>query len=90
VSPLKADLTGLPPMLVQAATGDLAVEDAHQITNRARSHGVDVRLELFPVETHVFQLFWAFLPEAADALRQAGEFAIARRSAAPRRAADSL
>jgi acetyl esterase/lipase len=89
VSPLKADLTGLPPMLVQAATGDLAVEDAHQITNRARSHGVDVRLELFPVETHVFQLFWAFLPEAADALRQAGEFAVARRSS-PRRAADSL
>jgi monoterpene epsilon-lactone hydrolase len=90
VSPLKADLTGLPPMLVQAATGDLGVEDAHQLTNRARDHGVDVRLDLFPLETHVFQLFWAFLPEAADALRQAGEFAVARRSAAPRRAADGL
>jgi monoterpene epsilon-lactone hydrolase len=91
VSPLKADLTGLPPMLVQAATGDLGVEDSYQLVSRARAHGVDIRLELFPVETHVFQLFWAFLPEAADALRQAGEFAIARRSAATglKRAADS-
>jgi epsilon-lactone hydrolase len=75
VSPLTADLSGLPPMLVQAATGDFVLEDAHRLTDRARSHGVDARLELYPVDTHVFQIFWSFLPEAADALHQAGRFA---------------
>ena len=75
VSPLRADLSGLPPMLVQGGTGDVIVEDAHRPAARARQHGVDVRLELYPVPTHDFQVFWSFLPEAADALKQAGRFA---------------
>lgn len=32
----------------------------------ARSHGVAAHLELFPVNTHVFHLFWSFLPEAGS------------------------
>jgi acetyl esterase/lipase len=75
VSPLVADLTGLPPMLVQGGIGDVIVEDAHRITERARQHGVDVRLELYPAATHDFQVFWSFLPEASDALHKAGAFA---------------
>jgi monoterpene epsilon-lactone hydrolase len=75
VSPLTADLTGLSPMLIQGATGDFILEDAQRLADRARSHGVDVQLELYPVATHVFQVFWSFLPEAADALHQAGRFA---------------
>jgi len=35
---------------------------------------VDVRLQLYPVPTHDFHIFWSFLPEAADALHQAGRF----------------
>jgi hypothetical protein len=31
-------------------------------------------LELYPVDAHAFQLFWSFLPEAADAFAAAGEF----------------
>jgi acetyl esterase/lipase len=74
VSPLTADLSGLPPLLIQAATGDHQIEDANRLNDHAIAHGVDVRLELYPVETHVFHIFWAFLPEAADALEQAGRF----------------
>jgi acetyl esterase/lipase len=74
VSPLTADLTGLPPLLIHGGTADLVIEDAHGLHDRAQAHGVDSRLELYPVETHVFHIFWAFLPEAADALEQAGEF----------------
>ncbi|MGH9234601.1 MAG: alpha/beta hydrolase fold domain-containing protein [Acidimicrobiales bacterium] len=81
VNPLHADLTGLPPLLVQGGTGDLVVVDAHRLAARAREHGVDVRLELYPADTHDFQVFWSFLPEAADALKQAGRFA--RKVAAP-------
>ena len=85
VDPLGADLAGLPPMLIQGGTGDVIVEDAHLLAEHARRHGVDATLELYPVDTHDFQIFWSFLPEAAEAVQQAGAFASATR-AAPRRA----
>jgi acetyl esterase/lipase len=74
VDALSADLTGLPPMLIQAATGDARLCDAKALAARAQDHGVDARLELFPVQAHAFQLFWSFLPEAADAMQAAGAF----------------
>jgi epsilon-lactone hydrolase len=74
VDPLGADLTGLPPMLIQAATGDARLADAKALAAHARDHGVDARLELFPVDAHAFQLFWSFLPEAADAMDTAGAY----------------
>jgi acetyl esterase/lipase len=75
VCPLNADLTGLPPMLVQAATGDPVLDDATRLVDRAVEHGVDARFELFAVDTHDFHIFWSFLPEAASAMQQAGRFA---------------
>ena len=75
VNPLSADLTGLPPMLVQAATGDPLLDEARELTDHAQDCGVDARFELFPVDTHDFHIFWSFLPEAAQALQQAGRFA---------------
>jgi epsilon-lactone hydrolase len=75
VSPLSADLAGLPPMLIQAATGDPLLEEARELTDHAQDCGVDARFELFPVDTHDFHIFWSFLPEAAQALAQAGRFA---------------
>jgi acetyl esterase/lipase len=74
VDPLAADLAGLPPMLIQAATGDARVVDAEALAARAREQAVQVRFELYPVQAHAFQLFWSFLPEAADAFEAAGEF----------------
>ena len=74
ISPLTADLAGLPPLLIQAATGDPQREEAHLLTERARAHGVEARLELYPVDTHAFQTFWSFLPEAMEGLSQAGQF----------------
>ncbi|HJY96284.1 MAG TPA: alpha/beta hydrolase, partial [Streptosporangiaceae bacterium] len=74
VSPLSADLAGLPPMLVQAATGDPLLDEARELTDHAQDCGVTARFELFPVDTHDFHIFWSFLPEAAQALQQAGRF----------------
>ncbi len=74
VNALVADLRGFPPTLVQAAVGDLIRPDAEAFVERATAHGVDVRLELYSADTHVFHVFWPFLPEAADALQQAGAF----------------
>jgi epsilon-lactone hydrolase len=74
LDPLVADLTGFPPILIQEASGDPRLEDAKALAVRARAHGVSVRLELYPVDAHGFQLFWSFLPEAADAIEAAGAF----------------
>ncbi len=74
VSPLSADLSGLPPLLIQAATGDPLLAHAHRLSEHARSCGVDVHLELYPSATHGFQYFWTFLPEAADAIERAAAF----------------
>jgi acetyl esterase/lipase len=74
VDSLSADLTGLPKMLIQAATGDWCLGDAKALAARAREHGIDARLQLFPIDAHAFHLFWSFLPEAADAIEAAGAF----------------
>jgi acetyl esterase/lipase len=87
VSPLNADLSGLPPMLVQVATGDEWCEDGKALVAHAREHGVDARLELYAVATHVFQVFWSFLPEASEALESAGRFARELRSGDVQRSA---
>ena len=74
VNALRADLTGYPPMLIQAGTGDVLGKDAHRLAEHAGAYGVEVQFELYPVTTHDFHVFWSFLPEAADALEQAGAF----------------
>jgi epsilon-lactone hydrolase len=74
LSPLVADPAGLPPLLIQAATGDVIATDARGLAERAAESGVEAVLELYPVDTHVFQLFWSFLPEAREAMIKIGEF----------------
>jgi monoterpene epsilon-lactone hydrolase len=82
INPLRADLNGLPPLLVQAAAGDERLTDAQTLTKRAAQHGVEARLEIYPVDAHVFHIFWSFLPLAYNALRVAGEFARKHRDSA--------
>src|SRR3954453_920522 len=69
-----ADLSGLPPLLIQAGTADPIVQDANRLHDRAQAAGAELRLKQLAFETHVFHLFWDFLPEAVDGLRQAAEF----------------
>ena len=74
VSPLLGDLTGLPPLLIQYASGDRARPEAEALGRDARHAGVDVRAERYAADTHIFHMFFPFLPEAADAVGQAGGF----------------
>jgi acetyl esterase/lipase len=71
---LEADLSDLPPLLVQTGTGDVVLHETRSFVDRATEHGANVQLDLYPVSTHVFHLFWSFLPEAADALEQIAHF----------------
>ncbi|EMD29734.1 alpha/beta hydrolase fold domain-containing protein [Amycolatopsis azurea] len=70
----EADLSGLPPLLVQSGTEDATLPETRRFVDHARAQGLDVRFDLYPVSTHVFHLFWSFLPEAADALEQVAGF----------------
>jgi monoterpene epsilon-lactone hydrolase len=73
-NPLGADLTGLPPILIQIAKGDQFARGAHELAARARRHGVRTTVKDYPANSHNFQTLWSFLPEATQALRDAGQF----------------
>jgi acetyl esterase/lipase len=74
VDPLHADLTGLPPLLIQSASGDSVFQEANLLAKRAASQGVAVTNSIFPVPTHDFHVFWTFVPEASAALAGLGAF----------------
>jgi epsilon-lactone hydrolase len=73
VSPLHADLAGLPPLLIQVGTAETLLDDAARLAERARAAGVDVTYEPWDDMIHVWQVF-AQLPEAGQAVERIGEF----------------
>ena len=74
VSPLFADLAGLPPLLVQVGSEEMLLSDAQRLELQARPAGVPVTLEVWPRMWHVWQLFGGFMPEANRALDRVGDF----------------
>ncbi|MFI6599894.1 alpha/beta hydrolase fold domain-containing protein [Nonomuraea sp. NPDC050536] len=74
LDPLHTDLSGLPPLLVHAASGDSIVEEARLLVAHGRACGVDTTLRVYGVPTHVFHTFWSFLPEAAAAMDDIAAF----------------
>ena len=74
VSPIFADLTELPPLLIQAGSHEILLDDATRLAARAAAADVAVRLEVTPGVPHVFQGFAAMLVEGDAALTSAGEF----------------
>jgi epsilon-lactone hydrolase len=74
VSPIFADLTGLPPLLIQAGSHEILLDDATRLASRAAAADVAVTLEVTPRVPHVFQGFAAMLDEGDAALTSAGQF----------------
>jgi len=74
VSPIFADLTGLPPLLVQAGSHEVLLDDATRLATRAAANDVAVTLDITPGVGHVFQAFSAVLDEGDEALTRAGTF----------------
>lgn len=73
VSPLYADLAGLPPLLVHVGGHEILRDDARRLVARARAAGVAASVGKFPGLWHVFHVFPG-VPEARDALREIGGF----------------
>jgi monoterpene epsilon-lactone hydrolase len=74
ISPLFADLTGLPPLIIQAGTHEVLLDDAVRLAQQAVTADVEVTLDITPGVPHVFQAYHAFLDEATAALDRAGRF----------------
>jgi len=75
VSPIHADLTGLPPLLLQVGQVDLTRDDALRLAARAGRDGVDVTLEIHPRMIHGFQgLANAGIPEAEASIQRVADY----------------
>ena len=67
LSPLGADLRGLPPLLIHVGDHEVLLDDAVRLGERAHEAGVEARTVVWPGMTHVFQLQTFLLPEARRA-----------------------
>jgi epsilon-lactone hydrolase len=73
VSPLYADLTGLPPLLVLAGTADLLFSDSERLAVAAADAGVDVMLQVGEGLPHAHPIMLG-TPEASAATDDIGTF----------------
>jgi len=74
VSPLFADLSGLPPLLIHVGTEDILLDDATRFADRAKAHGASADLEIWDGMIHVWHYYAEWIPEGRDAIRRIGEF----------------
>ena len=84
ISPIFADLTGLPPLVIQAGTHEVLLDDAVRLARQAATADVEVNLDITPGVPHVFQAYYPILDEAAAALDRAGRFLSAHLGSAER------
>jgi epsilon-lactone hydrolase len=74
VSPVFADLSGLPPLLIQAGSHEVLLDDATRLAVKAAADDVAVILDITPGVPHVFQAFAGLLEEGDAALDRAARF----------------
>ncbi len=72
ISPIFAELSGLPPLTIQAGSHEVLLDDAIRLAGVAATADVEVSLDVTPGVPHVFQAYHAILDEAAVALDRAG------------------
>ena len=73
-APLHANLTGLPPTLIQVGTAETLLDDATRIAEKLHAAGVSVQLAVWPNMLHVFPLFAPILSEGRDGCAEIGAF----------------
>jgi monoterpene epsilon-lactone hydrolase len=74
VSPLYADLSGLPPVLINVGAVELLRDEAVMFVEKAKKQGVDATVKVWPDMIHVFIAFWGHIPEAEECCREMASF----------------
>lgn len=73
-SPLHADLSGLPPLLVQVGSEEVLLDDSRKLAARCEAAGVEAELEVWDEMIHVWHWFGEYLDEADSAVQRIAEF----------------
>ena len=74
VSPVFANVAGLPPTLIQVGDDEILLSDATRFADLMRKAGLEVELEIWPEMWHVFQLLVGKMPESRKAIRKIGAY----------------
>lgn len=82
LSPVHADLRGLPPVLLQTGTADYCKDDSVRFERLARAAGASATLKIWDEGIHVWQRFAPRVEEANAALREVADFLNGRGTAA--------
>jgi monoterpene epsilon-lactone hydrolase len=82
-SPLYADLSGLPPLLIHVGADEVLLDDSTRLAERARAAGVRVELKIWPVVPHAWQLVPHLVPESRQSLHESAEFLRAQVGSTP-------
>jgi acetyl esterase/lipase len=72
ISPVFADLRGLPSMLIQVGTEEILYDDSTRLAENARKAGIDATIEIWEGMWHVFQAAAPYLHEAQKAIDAIG------------------
>lgn len=74
VSPLHADLSGLPPVFIQVGSEEILHDDSAALATRLEAAGVPVRWQVWEGMAHAWAAFGDAVPEAAASVAQLGTF----------------
>ncbi len=74
VSPILADLSGLPPMLIHVGTEEILLDDSLRLARKAALDDVPVELKVWKDMIHCFHAFAPILTEGQEAIIDAGAF----------------
>jgi acetyl esterase/lipase len=74
VSPVFADVAGLPPVYIQVGDDEILLSDSTRFAAKMRESGGTVEIEIWPEMWHVFQLFIGKMPESRKAIRKIGAY----------------
>jgi epsilon-lactone hydrolase len=83
ISPIFAELSSLPPLIIQAGSHEVLLDDAIRLAGVAASADVEITLDITPEVPHVFQAYHPILDEAVEALDRAGRFLSAHFTGSP-------
>jgi acetyl esterase/lipase len=72
VSPLYADLRGLPPLFLQVGGAETLLDDAVRLADLAERDGVAATLDVWEDMTHSWHLFAFMVPEGQQAIERMG------------------
>jgi acetyl esterase/lipase len=74
ISPVYADLSMLPPLLIQVGSDEILLSDSIRIAERAREAGVETTLDVWDNMWHVWHFFAGKMPEANSAINHVSRF----------------